>query len=96
MKSQRRAAVKTPSLSRKRVSPHVLRHSKGTHLLRSGVDINTIRSWLGYVSLETTNIYAKSDLEMKSKALARCEAPLLQQNTKLPTQRGVKGFLRRV
>ncbi len=42
------------------------------HLLRSGVDINTIRAWLGHVSLETTNRYAEVDLEMKAKALAAC------------------------
>jgi site-specific recombinase XerC len=41
-----------------------------THLLRPGVDINTIRAWLGYVSIDTTNIYAESDLAMKAKALA--------------------------
>jgi len=39
-------------------------------LLRAGVDINTIRAWLGHVSLETTNRYAEIDLEMKAKALA--------------------------
>ncbi|WP_374954975.1 hypothetical protein [Paraburkholderia sp. BL21I4N1] len=39
-------------------------------MLRSGVDINTIRAWLGHVSLDTTNIYAEVDLEMKAKALA--------------------------
>jgi site-specific recombinase XerC len=37
------------------------------------VDINTIRGWLGHVSLETTNIYAEIDLEMKANALAKCE-----------------------
>jgi hypothetical protein len=37
------------------------------------VDINTIRAWLGHVSLDTTNIYAETDLEMKAKALAKCE-----------------------
>jgi hypothetical protein len=37
------------------------------------VDINTIRAWLGHVSLNTTNIYAEVDLEMKAKALATCE-----------------------
>jgi integrase/recombinase XerD len=41
--------------------------------LRAGVDINTIRAWLGHVSLSTTNIYAEVDLEMKAKALANCE-----------------------
>ena len=42
------------------------------HLLRAGVDINTIRAWLGHASLETTNRYAEVDLEMKAKALQAC------------------------
>jgi site-specific recombinase XerD len=62
-----------PSLATKRVSPHTIRHTTATHLLRAGVDINTIRAWLGHVSLNTTNIYAEVDLEMKAKALATCE-----------------------
>lgn len=62
-----------PSLTAKRVSPHSIRHTTATHLLRAGVDINTIRAWLGHVSLDTTNIYAEIDLEMKAKALAKCE-----------------------
>jgi integrase/recombinase XerD len=61
------------SLAAKRVSPHSIRHTTGTHLLRAGVDINTIRAWLGHVSLTTTNIYAEVDLEMKAKAIAHCE-----------------------
>jgi site-specific recombinase XerC len=44
-------------------------------LLRAGVDINTIRGWLGHVSLDTTHVYAEVDLEMKAKALARCDIP---------------------
>jgi hypothetical protein len=39
------------------------------------VDINTIRAWLGHVSLDTTNVYAEVDLEMKARALERCEPP---------------------
>ena len=65
--------AKFPALVTKRVSPHSIRHSTATHLLRAGVDINTIRGWLGHVSLDTTNIYAEIDLEMKAKALAKCE-----------------------
>jgi integrase/recombinase XerD len=68
-----RAAVTMPSLKKKRVSPHSLRHTAATHLLRAGVDINTIRGWLGHVSINTTNIYAETDLEMKAQALALCE-----------------------
>jgi site-specific recombinase XerD len=67
-----RASKQMPSLQEKCVSPHVIRHSTACHLLRAGVDINTIRDWLGHVSLETTNRYAKVDLEMKAKALATC------------------------
>jgi len=65
--------VTIPSLAKKRVSPHVIRHTTATHLLRAGIDINTIRAWLGHVSINTTNIYTEVDLEMKAKALACCE-----------------------
>jgi integrase/recombinase XerD len=62
-----------PSLARKRVSAHTIRHTAAMHLLREGIDINTIRAWLGHESLSTTNVYAEADLEMKAKALAQCE-----------------------
>ena len=68
-----RASEQIPSLKKKRVSPHSIRHTTATFLLRSGVDINTIRVLLGHVSINTTNIYAETDLEMKAKALALCE-----------------------
>ncbi|HHK0972758.1 TPA: tyrosine-type recombinase/integrase [Pseudomonas aeruginosa] len=64
------AAQRVPSMRDKRISPHILRHTTAVHLLRSGVDLNTIRAWLGHVSLDTTNVYAEVDLEMKAKALA--------------------------
>ena len=63
-------------LQRKQVGPHIIRHTTATHLLRAGVDINTIRAWLGHVSIDTTNIYAESDLQMKAKALGMCESIL--------------------
>jgi integrase/recombinase XerD len=68
-----RAADKMPELNAKRVSPHTIRHTTATSLLRAGVDINTIRAWLGHVSLSTTNIYAQIDVEMKARALACLE-----------------------
>lgn len=69
------AAQRMPSIATKRVSPHVVRHTTAVHLLRAGVDINTIRAWLGHVSIDTTNIYAEVDLEMKAKALSECSIP---------------------
>ena len=62
-----------PTLAGKRVSPHSIRHSTATHLLSSGVEINTVRAWLGHASLETTNVYAEINLEGKARALAKCE-----------------------
>lgn len=62
-----------PGIKGKRLSPHTIRHTTATHLLQSGVDINTIRAWLGHVSINTTNIYAEINIQMKAKALACCE-----------------------
>lgn len=69
----KRYVKQQPSMERKQVSPHTIRHTTATHLLQAGVDINTIRAWLGHVSINTTNIYAEVDLDMKAKALACCE-----------------------
>ncbi len=75
-----KASQKVPSLCRKKVTPHIIRHTSAVHLLRAGVDINTIRAWLGHVSLDTTHIYAEVDLEMKAKALAHCKITETRQN----------------
>jgi len=69
----RAAATSVPEMQKKKIGPHTIRHTTATHLLRAGVDINTIRAWLGHVSLDTTNIYAETDLDMKAKALGMCE-----------------------
>ena len=53
------------------LSPHMIRHTTAMHLLQSGVDMNTIRLWLGHVSIDTTSIYAEADLKMKLDALRR-------------------------
>lgn len=88
------AAKLCPSLRRKRVSPHTIRHTTATHLLRAGVDINTIRAWLGHVSLSTTNIYAEVDLEMKARALALCDTHIKAPRTHWRDDPGLMQFLR--
>jgi site-specific recombinase XerD len=70
-----KASHQMPSLRTKSVSTHTIRHTTAVSLLRSGVDINTIRAWLGHVSLDTTQVYAEVDLEMKAQALEHCEMP---------------------
>jgi integrase/recombinase XerD len=88
------AAGVLPGLAKKRVSPHVIRHTTATHLLRSGVDINTIRAWLGHVSVVTTNVYAEVDLEMKAKALANCEVKEDEPKKPWREDKGLMEFLR--
>lgn len=70
-----RAAVVQPSLLKKRVSPHTIRHTCAMHLLQSGVPFNVIALWLGHESATTTHRYVEADLAMKEKALARLEPP---------------------
>jgi len=53
------------------VSPHCVRHTKGMHLLQSGVPLEIIRDFLGHVDVKTTQIYARANLEMKRKALEK-------------------------
>ena len=66
-----RARSRVPSLAKKRLHPHSMRHSAAVAMLKSGVDISSISQWLGHASLNTTNIYATVDLEMKRKAIAQ-------------------------
>ena len=68
------ARSKRPSLNRT-VSPHTLRHSKGMHLLQSGISLDMIRDFLGHVDVKTTQIYARANLEMKRKALEKISDP---------------------
>ena len=89
-----RAACHAPSIARKKVGAHTIRHTTAVHLLRAGVDINTIRAWLGHVSLNTTNIYAEIDLEMKAKALAHCEPNSAKVRKRWRENPGVIAFLR--
>jgi len=85
-----RASRLAPSMATKRVSPHTIRHTTAVHLLRAGVDINTIRAWLGHVSLDTTHIYAEVDMEMKAKALARVDISNLPTK---PSQRPLPSLM---
>lgn len=59
-----------PTLEKKRVSPHVLRHTAAMELLQAGVDHSVIALWLGHESPETTHIYLQANLALKEKALA--------------------------
>ena len=58
-----------PSLGKKRVTPHVLRHTAAMELLQAGVDRALIAIWLGHESLDTTQMYLDADLQLKRTVL---------------------------
>ncbi len=60
-----------PSLAKKRVTPHVLRHTAAMELLQAGVDRALIAIWLGHESLDPTQIYLDANLQLKEAILAK-------------------------
>ena len=63
------AAQERPALARKRITPHVLRHSCAVALLQSGTDVTVIRDYLGHASVATTGRYITTNLQMKRDAM---------------------------
>jgi len=70
-----RAVVAEPSLLKKRVSPHTIRHTTAMHLLQSGVDLSVIAMWLGHESIQTTHQYLDADPQTKKRALSHLRSP---------------------
>jgi len=64
-----------PSLQKKRITPHVLRHTAAMELLQAGVDRAVIALWLGHESVETTQIYLDANLALKEEMLAKTTPP---------------------
>ena len=65
-----------PNFFKKTVSPHCMRHSKAMHLLEAGVNLIYIRDFLGHASVTTTEIYAKTNPELKRKFLEESSVSL--------------------
>ena len=63
------AARALPTLKRRRVTPHVLRHSCAVALLQAGIDLSVIRDYLGHASVATTSRYVTTNLQMKRDVL---------------------------
>jgi integrase/recombinase XerD len=79
--------------SRRRVTPHVLRHTTAVHLLEAGVEVNVIRGWLGHAQLETTNRYAEINRRTKEAALRACEPPVVPELPRRPPWRNDRTLL---
>jgi len=63
------AAVGLPSLSAKRITPHVLRHSCAMHMLKATRDIRKVALWLGHASIQSTEVYLHADPDEKLEIL---------------------------
>ena len=65
------ARATCPSLAKKQVSTHNLRHSCAMDLLRNGLDVAVLAIWLGHEKLESVNAYIHADPTLKERALDR-------------------------
>jgi integrase/recombinase XerD len=72
------AAGKQPSMGKKRVTPHVLRHTCAMHTLLATKDVRKVSLWLGHASLQSTEIYLRADPTAKLEALAIMAPPMLK------------------
>jgi site-specific recombinase XerD len=89
-----RCAAQVQDLAGRTVTPHVIRHTTACHLVLAGVDINTVRAWLGHVSISTTNIYAEIDLTTKASAVALCEVGQPQPGRSWKEDKDLMAFLK--
>lgn len=64
------ASAIDPSLPKK-ITPHLMRHTKAMHVYESDNDLIHVRDFLGHSDIKTTDIYARSSLSMKREALER-------------------------
>jgi len=87
------ASQTQPSLTKKSVSPHVLRHTCAMNLLNAGVDSAVIALWLGHESSQTTQIYLHASMALKENALART-APLNTKRGRYRPPDKLLGFLK--
>jgi site-specific recombinase XerD len=91
-----RAAQVYGGLSRRKISPHTIRHTTAMHLLQSGVAFSVIALWLGHESTSTTHRYVEADLAMKEKALARLQEPETVQYRYRPADDELMLFLQAI
>jgi integrase/recombinase XerD len=73
------AMIGTPSLKKKRVSPHVLRHTCAMQTLEATHDVRKVALWLGHANIETTEMYLRADPTAKLEAIDAVLPPGLRR-----------------
>ena len=78
------ASKKCPSLLKKQLSPHVLRHTCAMVVLQATQDIRKVSLWLGHSNLETTEVYTRADPNEKLAAIEAVVPPHLRKGSFRP------------
>lgn len=73
-------ARNTDSTLLEHIYPHLLRHSKATHLINKGVSVLEVKEFLGHAYLESTQIYITTDIMKKRDALKTIENQIIEDN----------------
>jgi len=81
------AARQQPGLNKKRISPHVLRHTCAMIILQATQDIRKVSLWLGHATLTTTEVYTRGDPTEKLDALASIVPPHLRRGAFQPSDK---------
>jgi integrase/recombinase XerD len=81
------AAGHKPGLKKKRVSPHVLRHTCAMIVLQATGDIRKVSLWLGHATLTSTEVYTRGDPTEKLDAMEAIVPPHLRRGTFQPTDK---------
>ncbi|HET7446622.1 MAG TPA: tyrosine-type recombinase/integrase [Methyloceanibacter sp.] len=81
------AARRQPGLTKKRVSPHVLRHTCAMIILQGTQDIRKVSLWLGHATLTTTEVYTRGDPTEKLDAMASIVPPHLRRGAFQPSDK---------
>ena len=63
------------------VSPHVIRHTKAMHLTEADINPIYIRDFLGHTDLKVTEVYSKTSIAMKKKALEKMDSDVIPAKT---------------
>jgi integrase/recombinase XerD len=75
------ASQKCPSLSKKQLSPHALRHTCAMIVLQATQDIRKVSLWLGHSNLATTKVYTRAGPAEKLEAIEAIVPPHLRRGS---------------
>jgi len=70
--------------SKKKRSPHILRHSFATHILNNGAEISKVKKMMGHASLSSTQVYTNADIEQLKNIFNKTH-PRGNAKTQLPS-----------